>query len=154
MPCLDALSPGTPSDAIPGTASGRRRAGNGIAGSALERHRRARIRPLSRPTAPEGTPSDGMPSIALGRQHGRQVSAALWGGAAQPAHAARRRSGGEIGAILRTHFGYTVSAIYRCGAADAQRVGPCARSTLVAPQRRPPILFFTRYDTMIRDSSH
>ena len=39
-------------------------------------------------------------------------------------------------------------------AANAPLVGPCARSTLVAPQRRPPILFFTRYDTMIRDSSH
>ena len=60
-----------------------------------------------------------MPSIALGRQHGRQVSAALWGGAAQPAHAARRRAGDEIGAILHADGGENAIAIY--GAARLMR---------------------------------
>jgi hypothetical protein len=49
--CLDRPASGTPSSRIPGHASGRHRGGNGIAGNALGRQRRARIRLPSRPSA-------------------------------------------------------------------------------------------------------
>jgi hypothetical protein len=41
----------------------------------------------------EGTHPNAVAGNACGRQHGWQVITHLWGGAAQPAHAARRRSG-------------------------------------------------------------
>ena len=39
------------------------------------------------------------------------------------------------------------------GAAKAQAVGPRARSTQVAPERRSDVLFFARYDNMTRLSA-
>ena len=80
-------SRGTPADVIADRASDRRRG-----------HQRQ-----------EGTHADGMPGTALGRHHVRQVSAALRRGAAQPAHAARRRTRPEIVPILTV--GITGNAI-------------------------------------------
>jgi hypothetical protein len=51
MSCLDRSSPGRPAGAITGNASGSRRGGSEVAGSALGRHHGARIRPPSRPPA-------------------------------------------------------------------------------------------------------
>jgi hypothetical protein len=68
------------------------RPSDAIAGRASDRHRAQQRAGGTHPNAIAGS--------ALGRQHRRQVSAFLRRGAAQPAHAARRRSGHEIGAIV------------------------------------------------------
>jgi hypothetical protein len=65
IPCLDRPAPGTPANTIPGHASDRHRGGNGIAGKALGRCRRPRIRPPSCPTA--------LKRNALGRHHGERL---------------------------------------------------------------------------------
>jgi hypothetical protein len=67
----------------------------------------------------EGTPSDAITGNARERHHVRQVGTPLRRGAAQPAHAARRRSGDEIGAILHADGGENAIAIY--GAARLMR---------------------------------
>ena len=90
-------SRGTPADVIAGRASDRRRV-----------HQRQ-----------EGTHADAIPGTARGRHQIWQVSAALRRGAAQPAHAARRRSGDEIGAILHADGGENAIASY--GAARLMR---------------------------------
>jgi hypothetical protein len=117
-----------PSGAITGHASGRRRGGNGIAGSALGRHRRARIRASSRPTALGKNALDGHPkerprsSPWLAGQHVHPA----W---CRPTSASsRRRSGGKIGAILAAVSGIMRLRSIWCGAADAPGVGR-ARTT-------------------------
>jgi hypothetical protein len=121
--CLDRPSPGRPSHVIAGHASDRHRVGTespgtrsgAIAGYASDRHR-------AQPRC-GGTPVDGMPGTALGRQHGWQVITHLRGGAAQPAHAARRRCAAtEIAPILAAVSGIMRLRSIWCGAADAQRV--------------------------------
>jgi hypothetical protein len=75
-----------------GTES-QERPSDAIPGKACDRHR---VQPRC-----EGTHPNAIAGNAFARQHIRQVSAALRRGAAQPAHAARRRSGGEIVLIFR-----------------------------------------------------
>jgi hypothetical protein len=134
---LGIRAPSRAMHAVPGQAS---------TGNACRRHPRARIRPPSwwEPNRQEGprAPSQGthptviapvsagkkrirtpIPGRARGRQHVRQVSAALRRGAAQPAHAARRRSGERDRCDFLCYHAVNAFPTYRCGAADAQLVG-------------------------------
>ena len=86
---------GTPSRAAPS---------NAITGHASDRHR-------AQPRW-EGTHPNAVAGNARGRQLGWQVVASLRRGAAQPAHAARRRTRPEIGAILNAGISYTAITIY------------------------------------------
>ena len=110
---------------------------------ACERYRRERIHCLDKPA--RGRPSDGIPyrasdrhrvhqrwerlpsEVIMGnarrRQPGWQVSAALRRGAAQPAHAARRRSGERDRADFPWYHDVKAFPTYRGGAADAPGVG-------------------------------
>jgi hypothetical protein len=97
-----AIVVGTESRATPSSAS---------TGNASDRHRAHQRW--------EGTPSDAITGNARERHHVRQVGTPLRRGAAQPAHAARRRSGDEIGAILHADGGENAIAIY--GAARLMR---------------------------------
>jgi hypothetical protein len=100
-----------PGQVITGNAYGRHRGERIRRPYAWERHCRERPRAPSQGTASDrhrghqrcgGTPSDAIPGRARERQHGWQVSACLRRGAAQPAHAARRRSASsEIVPIFR-----------------------------------------------------
>jgi hypothetical protein len=125
IPCLDRPARGTPAGAITGNASGRHRGGNGIAGSALGRHPIPRIRPSSRPTAPDGTPSDAVAGNALGCHPTRQVVTSLRGGAAQPAHAARRRSGERDRADCARYHAVTVIPIESTARLMRHALGRC-----------------------------
>jgi hypothetical protein len=80
-----------PAAIVVGTES-RAAPAHAITGHASDRHRAHQ--------RAGGTHPNAIPGHALGRQHGWQVSAALRRSAAQPAHAARRRSGDEIVPIL------------------------------------------------------
>jgi hypothetical protein len=136
MQCLDRPSPGTHPTAIPGTASDSRRGGNAIAGRALGRHPRARIRPSSRPAALKRSALVGCPRPRPRTPTwlvGQRVPPA-W---CRPTSACsltpfRRRDRGDF----PWYHDVKALPIYWCGAADAPGVGR-SRATHAMERQRP-----------------
>jgi hypothetical protein len=92
-----------PAAIVVGTESLRTRS-DAVACAACDRHR---VQPRA-----GGTHPNAIPGAACGRHPIRQVVTSLRRGAAQPAHAARRRSGDEIVPILERRCSTHVIPIY------------------------------------------
>ena len=96
-------------------------------GRASDRHR---VQPRA-----GGTHPNAIPGAACGRHPVRQVVTALRCGAAQPAHAARRRSGDRDRGHFPWYHGVKTIPVYRGGAADAPGVGRARANHGMSGQR-------------------